>query len=247
MVFSGIVEEMGRVVSLTHASDVRLWDGRIGAGCVLVVSAAAALAGISLGASISVDGTCLTVTAFDATSFTVGLAPETLRRTTLGALAAGAAVNLERALPADGRNSGHYVQGHVDGTGVIEATWPEGESLWLRIGSVPRDIMAGVLPKGFIAIDGTSLTVCDVDAAAASFTIMLVAHTQAHIVLPSKRLGDRVNLEADALGRYAARAAGSAAAAAVAELSARLDAALAVVAGLTERLAKLEAAGGAGA
>ena len=238
MVFSGIIEEQGIVQSLTASASLTLWDGSLGEGCVLVISAARALEGAYIGASISVEGTCLTVTAFDASSFTVGLAPETLRRTSLGGLRAGDAVNLERALPADGRNSGHYVQGHVDGTGELEATWREGESLWVRIGSVPAETLAGVQPKGFIAVDGVSLTVCEV--AATSFTFMLVAHTQAHITLPRKAIGARINLEVDALGRYAARAAGRAAEAAVADLSARLDAALAALAALSARTAALE-------
>ena len=148
MVFSGIVEEQGRVVSLTHATGVRLWDGSTGEGWVLVIRARVVLEGAYDGCSIAVNGTCLTVTAFDAETFTVGCAPETcvpralrltrtrpsaherdahhlpstrsMRRTNLIDLAEGETVNLERALHADGRNSGHLVQGHVDCTGTIE-------------------------------------------------------------------------------------------------------------------------------
>lgn len=338
MVFSGIIEEIGSVVSLTKANDVALWDGSVGEGWVLVVAAKTALVGAYLGASIAVNGTCLTVTAFDDATFTVGLAPETcvlgwgvgapaaagragagsldggpaghhspcasppprtlasppaprsVRRTNLSDLAPGSPVNLERALPADGRNSGHYVQGHVDGTGVIEvrgwvwvsAPFPpagrywdgvsrltntttpsppfppplllttpqsftrEGDSLWVRVGGVPPALLRHILPKGFIAVDGTSLTVCEVDPAGGWFNFMLIAHTQRHIALPSKAVGDRVNLEADVLGKYASQAADAAVArveAAVAALqgalTARLDA-------LASRLAALEGAGAKG-
>lgn len=119
MVFTGIVEEIGVVVSNRLCDSIRLWDGSVGQGWVLTVRATTALDGAYNGCSIAVNGTCLTVTEFTREEFTVGLAPETLLRTNLGELAAGDFVNLERSMRGDARNSGHNVQGHVDGTGTI--------------------------------------------------------------------------------------------------------------------------------
>lgn len=119
MVFTGIVEELGIVVSNRISDSVRLWDGSVGQGWLLTVQARLALEGAYEGCSIAVNGTCLTVTEFSEDSFTVGLAPETLLRTNLGELATGDPVNLERSMKGDARISGHNVQGHVDGTGSI--------------------------------------------------------------------------------------------------------------------------------
>lgn len=102
------------------------------------------------------------------------------------------------------RNSGHFVQGHVDGTGEIADFTRDHDSLWVRI-RTPREILANIVKKGYVAIDGTSLTVCEVNTREGWFNVMLIAHTQNHIVLPLKKVGDKVNLEADVLGKYAAR------------------------------------------
>lgn len=154
---------MGTVESLTRNPALTLWDGSVGEGTELVVRSPSGVIvdGTSLGASIAINGVCTTVVAFDDATFKVGLAPETLRRSNLGALTAGAPVNLERSLPADGRNSGHFVQGHVDCTGTIVSKDLEGESLWVKV-AAPPELMKYVVPKGFIAVDGTSLTVCEV-------------------------------------------------------------------------------------
>lgn len=187
--FTGIVEEVGRVQRLWQSADS--WQLRI--------AAASVLADVQLGHSIAINGTCLTVTEFTPQSFTVGLSPETLRCTNLGELLTDAEVNLERSLAADGRIGGHFVQGHVDGTGVITKKQPEGDSLWLTI-DPPPDLLRLIVPKGYVAIDGTSLTVVDVTSK--HFTFMLVAYTQTHITLPRKPIGDRVNIEVDILGKY---------------------------------------------
>lgn len=187
--FTGIVEEVGRVQRLWQSADS--WQLRI--------AAASVLADVQLGHSIAINGTCLTVTEFTPQSFTVGLSPETLRRTNLGELLTDAEVNLERSLAANGRIGGHFVQGHVDGTGVITKKQPEGDSLWLTIDPAP-DLLRLIVPKGYVAIDGTSLTVVDVTSK--HFTFMLVAYTQTHITLPRKPIGDRVNIEVDILGKY---------------------------------------------
>lgn len=187
--FTGIVEEVGRVQRLWQSADS--WQLRI--------AAASVLADVQLGHSIAINGTCLTVIEFTPQSFTVGLSPETLRCTNLGELLTDAEVNLERSLAANGRIGGHFVQGHVDGTGVITKKQPEGDSLWLTIDPAP-DLLRLIVPKGYVAIDGTSLTVVDVTSK--HFTFMLVAYTQTHITLPRKPIGDRVNIEVDILGKY---------------------------------------------
>ncbi|KAG2277697.1 hypothetical protein Bca4012_041972 [Brassica carinata] len=145
---------------------------------------------VKLGDSISVNGTCLTVTDFDAEEFTVGLSPETLRKTSLEELERGSPVNLERALQPVSRMGGHVVHGHVDGTGVIVSMEVEGDSLWV---------------KGFVAVDGTSLTVVDVSDEESCFDFMLVAYTQQKVVIPTKKIGQEVNLEVDIMGKYVER------------------------------------------
>lgn len=154
--------------------------------------------------SICVSGVCLTATALDhnTNTFKVGLAPETLRRTYFGNLRPGQMVNLERASEIGGRNSGHFVQGHVDGTGTVLNKWQDGDSLCFDVRVDDVDMLRYIVPKGFVAVDGTSLTVVDVDVTRQTFSFMLVGYTQQKIVLPSKHIGDRVNLEVDVLGKY---------------------------------------------
>lgn len=110
-------------------------------------------------------------------------------------------MNLERSLPADGRNSGHFVQGHVDDTGCIAEKWVEGDSLWVKVASPPH-ILRHIVPKGYIAVDGTSLTVCEVNREGGWFTFMLIAYTQSHVIIPTKAVGAKVNLEVDVVGKY---------------------------------------------
>ncbi|CAI7869343.1 unnamed protein product [Closterium sp. NIES-53] len=193
--FTGIVEEMGAVRQLQQGED---------GGWQMTVEASTVLTDVHLGDSIAVNGTCLTVTTFDSSSFVVGLAPETLRRTNLGDLKEGSPVNLERSLRADSRLGGHFVQGHVDGTGVIKNKRPEGDSLWLTVQCDPS-LLKYIVPKGYIAVDGTSLTVVEVNDEESWFTFMLVAYTQQKIVVPGKQIGDRVNLEVDIVGKYVER------------------------------------------
>ena len=215
--FSGIVEEMGTVKRLEKVAGIELWDGSVGEGWEMEVDAKVVLEQASLGCSIAVNGVCLTVTEFDEKRFAVGLAPETIRRTNLVNLKAGDPINLERALAADGRNSGHFVQGHVDDVGIIEELRPDGDSLYVKVRpdavgcdpvgpfgrclhlrgaesclSHPRQVkpparlMPYIVPKGFIAVDGTSLTVCEVDYTEGWFNFMLVAYTQQKIIIPNK-------------------------------------------------------------
>lgn len=212
MVFSGIVEEIGTVVAYDASARTQLWDGSYGEGVTMTVKAPKVIctpeSALYVGCSIAINGVCLTATALHEDTCTFGLAPETLRRSNLGGLRVGDAVNVERSLPAGARNSGHFVQGHVDCTGTIIEKWLEGDSLWVRV-SAPASLHAFLVPKGYVAVDGTSLTVCDVAPPAGdafSFTFMLIEFTQKHIIIPHKPVGGAVNLEADVMGKYAARA-----------------------------------------
>ncbi len=187
--FTGIVEELGRVESLGEK------DG----GTVLTLRGELAVQGTGLGDSVAVNGVCLTVIGKEGNSLSFGVAPETLSRTNLGDLAAGDAVNLERSLPADGRLGGHFVQGHVDGTGRLEELAPDGDSLRVSV-EAPPELLHYMVPKGYIAVDGTSLTLIDV--LPDRFTFMLVAYTRQNIALPTRQVGSRVNLEVDILAKY---------------------------------------------
>jgi riboflavin synthase len=187
--FTGIVEEVGFTESMS----------KVDKGWSLTVRAQQVLQDTQVGDSLAVNGTCLTVTALTPETFTVGVAPETLRRTNLGDLKPGDGVNLERALRADSRMGGHFVQGHVDGTGIVRQRKPEGDSLWLTV-EAPPTILRYLVPKGFIAVDGVSLTIVDVEDD--WFTFMLIEYTQKHTVLAQRPVGSRVNLEIDILGKY---------------------------------------------
>merc|ERR1719387_1826256 len=158
MVFTGIVEEMGVLEKVDRKADLVMWDGSKSEGFVLRIKCKTALIDAYIGCSIAVNGTCLTATALDSEAFEVNCAPETLRKTNLGDLKPGDLVNLERSMAAGDRNSGHVVQGHVDEAGKILKFTPEGDSLWVRI-SLSEDILPYVVEKGYIAVDGTSLTV----------------------------------------------------------------------------------------
>lgn len=165
------------------------------------------LADAQLGDSIAINGVCLTATAIEragaAPRFTVGVAPETLRLTDLGELARGSRVNLERAVRADTRMGGHFVQGHVDTTAEIVGIAGDGEAVTLRFRPRSPDVLRYVVYKGFVAIDGTSLTVTRVDDAEGWWEVMLIAYTQEKVVVASKKVGDSVNVEVDVLAKYA--------------------------------------------
>ena len=190
--FTGLVEEIGKVE--------RLWRER--EGWWLTVRAVRVLADLDVSQSIAVNGACLTVTDLAENAFTVGLAPETMRRTNLGDLQLGEGVNLERSLAANGRVGGHFVQGHVDGKGVIRKMQPEDNSLWVEVGT-SEELLRYIVPKGFVAVDGVSLTVVDILPDA--FTFMLISYSQQHIMLPQKMSGSYVNLEVDMLSKYVER------------------------------------------
>lgn len=191
--FTGIVEEMGILAERAEVA------GRQ----ELTVQARLALEGTMIGDSIAVNGVCLTAIRLTPDTFTVEIQPETQRRTNLGDLRAGDRVNLERPLAANGRFGGHIVQGHIDGTGTLRALTPDGPSVIVTI-AAPADLMPYIVSKGFIAVDGTSLTVVEVDRTANTFTIALITHTQDAVSLAHLPLGTRVNLEVDVVAKYVA-------------------------------------------
>lgn len=155
------------------------------------------------GDSIAVNGCCLTVTSFTDDSFKVGVAPETLRITNLGTLVENSRVNLERAVRADTRMGGHFVQGHVDTTAEILSVTPDGNALTFRFQPKNREMLRYIIFKGFIAIDGTSLTVTSVNDTEAWWEIMLISYSQERVVLAQKKQGDTVNIEVDMMAKYA--------------------------------------------
>lgn len=144
----------------------------------------------------------MTITTFDKTSFKVGVAPETLRRTNLGGLTSGSKVNLERSVTASTRMGGHFVQGHVDTTATILSVTPDGNSLVFRLQPKDRNVLRYIVEKGFIALDGASLTITKVDDEIGWFEMMLIAYTQEKIVTAKKKPGDLVNVETDMIGKY---------------------------------------------
>ncbi len=194
--FTGIIEETGVVERLDNSPS----------GCRLYIGASVVLDGTKIGDSIAVNGVCLTVTDMTENSFAADVMPETLRRSSLGALHSGSRVNLERAMAADGRFGGHIVAGHIDGTGRISGKKPEGNAVVVTI-AADRDILRYIVEKGSIAIDGISLTVTKVTGA--DFSVSLIPHTAKETTLLSKRAGDIVNLENDIVGKYVERLLGN--------------------------------------
>eukprot|EP01065_Artemidia_motanka_P029632 TRINITY_DN35719_c0_g1_i1.p1 TRINITY_DN35719_c0_g1~~TRINITY_DN35719_c0_g1_i1.p1 ORF type:complete len:266 (+),score=81.08 TRINITY_DN35719_c0_g1_i1:63-800(+) len=203
MPFTGIVTEVSRVRSVDSAEELELWDGSRGKGYSIVFEAKLALADSSFeGCSINANGVCLTATSFDRSSFTVHVSNETLARTNLGDLRPGDLVNLEWSARSGARSGGHYVQGHVDGTARILSFTPDGTSLWVRF-SAPKELLQYIVPKGYVALDGASLTVCEVNYEQLWFSVMVISSTQRVITLPTKKVGSRVNVEVDVMGKYA--------------------------------------------
>ncbi|WP_273889132.1 riboflavin synthase [Rubrobacter naiadicus] len=189
--FTGLVEEKGRVVALSRGGLARL-----------VVEAGRLAGGVEVGDSVAVNGVCLTVAERSGKELLFGVMPETLRRTALGDLSEGRAVNLERALEAGGRLGGHIVQGHVDGVGEVVSIRPEGEAeIWEF--SAPGSVLRYVVEKGSICVDGISLTVVSVGGE--SFSVSILPQTKAATDLSEIGVGTKVNLEADVMGKYVER------------------------------------------
>lgn len=187
--FSGIVEETGEIKNFIFRPG----------GMSVTIAAQKVLRDTAIGDSIAVNGVCLTVVRCDSETFEVDMAPETLRKTSLGKLQKGQKVNLERALPAQGRIGGHVVQGHIDATGEVVDLQPDGEGM-IATFSAPVALMKYIVSKGYIAIDGMSLTI--VDTGPDRFTISLIPHTRAVTTAAEYAKGTQVNLEVDILGKY---------------------------------------------
>lgn len=187
--FTGIVEEMGQVEGIQR--------GRQSA--VLTIRAKTVLEGTKIGDSIAVNGVCLTVTSLSSDRFTADVMHETLDRSSLAQLKRGGAVNLERAMPADGRFGGHIVAGHIDGTGRVIQIQKDDNAVWYTI-QAPPQVLRYIVEKGSVAVDGISLTVARVGTD--SFAISAIPHTVAQTVLRDRKEGDLVNLETDIIGKY---------------------------------------------
>ena len=190
-VFTGIIESLGAVVRLVGGSD----------GATLTVQMAEA-DDLALGESVAVNGVCLTVTSIDGETWTADLAPETLRRTTLGSLGRSDRVHVERALRVGDRLSGHFVQGHVDEVGQVRSVRAEGADRTVDVDVSPENGHL-LIEKGSIAVDGVSLTVASLTES--GFRVALVPYTLEKTTLGKVRVGSRVNLEFDVLGKYVAR------------------------------------------
>jgi riboflavin synthase len=191
--FTGIVEELGKVDALDrHRSGARL-----------LIGCAGVLSDLTVGASIAVNGVCLTAVDIRADGFSADLAPETLDRSNLGELRLGERVNLERPLSLQARLSGHIVQGHVDGTGTLESLRELGDGNWeLRV-RVPRDLDRFLVYKGSITIDGISLTIASVHEGLVK--VAIIPHTYEVTNLSSRKPGSQVNIECDVLAKHVAR------------------------------------------
>ena len=189
--FTGLVEDVGRVVSLETGDMFRLG-----------VSASRVLEDTRIGDSVSVNGVCLTVNEVDGETLVFQAMPETLRRTSLGDLAEGSPVNLERAMSPQSRFGGHIVQGHVDGVGEVLGVRPEGDAAIWEF-TAPEGVLRYTVEKGSVCVDGISFTVVSVRED--SFTVSILPQTRANTNLQELGAGDRVNLEADVIGKYVER------------------------------------------
>ena len=190
--FTGIVEEMGAVTAMEKTL----------AGTRLTILASTVMGDLKIGDSVSVNGTCVTVVTKDEHNFSVEVSPETLSVTTLGHLAAGAPVNLERAMKLNERIGGHLVAGHVDGVGTIRNRHQDGNATFFTI-EAPSEILRYCVVKGSITVDGISLTINDVTDK--GFSVVIIPHTAKVTTLGLKQVGDTVNLESDLVGKYVER------------------------------------------
>ncbi|MFC4556775.1 riboflavin synthase [Virgibacillus kekensis] len=188
--FTGIIEETGTVKKINQISEQSV---------IMTISSSKVLEDVNTGDSISVNGICLTVTHYTDSDFQVDVMPETVKSTSLSILAEGSSVNLERAMAAGGRFGGHFVSGHVDGTGKITRREKQENAIYYDI-EIPEDLIKYFMMKGSIAVDGISLTVFGIENN--KFTISLIPHTVSETVLGEKGEGDIVNLECDMLAKH---------------------------------------------
>ena len=187
--FTGIIEEIGVVANIK----------RTGESFVLAIEAKKILNDVQLGDSIAVNGVCLTVTSFTGKLFTVDVMPETVKASSLNMIKRGSKVNLERAMAAGGRFGGHFVSGHIDGTGIIKSKQSFENAVYYEI-EAEQELLKYIILRGSITVDGTSLTVFAVTEN--SFTLSIIPHTLSETILGLKGSGDIVNLECDMIGKY---------------------------------------------
>lgn len=188
--FTGIIEEKGTIKQIKQVSKKSVQ---------MTIGSSKVTEDVKVGDSISVNGICLTVTAFSDTWFQVDVMPETMKATSLKMLTEGSNVNLERSMPADGRFGGHFVSGHVDGTGTIIRKEPEENAIYYDI-KIPDELVIYFIMKGSVAVDGVSLTVFGITSS--TFTISLIPHTVSETILGEKDAGDVVNIECDMLAKH---------------------------------------------
>lgn len=193
--FTGIIEEIGKIQTVRKGA----------ASSSISVQAKKVLQDVHIGDSIAVNGVCLTVTAFSQGVFTADVMHETFNRSSLGSLQTGSPVNLERAMPSNGRFGGHIVSGHIDGIGTVSAIQKDDNAVWYTIKTAPG-ILRYIVEKGSVAIDGISLTVATVERDC--FSVSIIPHTASITTLSNRRVGDTVNLENDCIGKYVERLMG---------------------------------------
>ena len=194
--FTGLIEEVGTIQNVRRGAR----------SCVLTIGCKKVLEGSQIGDSIAVNGVCLTVTSMGGSYYTADVMAETMNRSSMGQLSTGASVNLERAMPADGRFGGHIVAGHIDGTGIVEEITKDETAVWYRI-SAGEELLRYIVEKGSIAIDGLSLTVARVSGK--DFSVSIIPHTQGETTLSERKVSDVVNLECDIIGKYVERLCGA--------------------------------------
>ena len=187
--FTGIIEEIGTVKNISKGAK----------SVMLTISAKKIFDDLKIGDSVATNGVCLTVAKITKDTFVGDVMNETLKRSSLGSLKIGSSVNLERAMPANGRFGGHIVAGHIDGTGIIASIHKDDIAIWYKI-KADQNILKYIIPKGSVAIDGISLTV--VEVIMDSFTVSVIPHTAKETILSQKQIGDTVNLENDLVGKY---------------------------------------------
>ena len=187
--FTGLVEEVGTIQNVRRGAR----------SCVLTIGCKKVLEGSQVGDSIAVNGVCLTVTGMGGSYYTADVMAETMNRSSLGQLSTCDGVNLERAMPANGRFGGHIVSGHIDGTGTVQGIEPDDNAIWYTIAAKPN-LLRYIVEKGSIAIDGISLTVAKVTQT--TFSVSTIPHTRSATTLGERRPGDLVNLENDIVGKY---------------------------------------------
>lgn len=187
--FTGLIEEVGTIQNVRRGAR----------SCVLTIGCKKVLEGSQIGDSIAVNGVCLTVTNMGGSYYTADVMAETMNRSSLRQLSTGTSVNLERAMPANGRFGGHIVSGHIDGTGTVQSIEPDDNAIWYTIAAKPN-LLRYIVEKGSITIDGISLTVAYVDEHC--FKVSIIPHTQQVTALHDRGVGDIVNLECDIIGKY---------------------------------------------